>query len=173
MLAFAVFITHLCFPPYERLFHAIQSNQLLAVRAALLTGSSPDGCDYSASSKDGEPEPPLVAAILKKNAAVVRALLNDGANPNFTFAEGVTPLGLALYQSSPDVVRLLLQHGADPLASDAEGRTTVDAASAGGRASMVPIVTRYLDSTDPTWRTKTPHALPRSCVYLPKSETTS
>jgi ankyrin repeat protein len=164
LFALAAFIAHLWFPPYDRLFYAIQSNQTFAVRAALLTGSSPDGCDYSSSNMLAEPSPPLASAVEQRNAAIVQALLEAGANPNFTFAEDVTPLEVALYRSSPDVIRLLLQHGADPLARS-DQRTIVDAVTADGRAPMAAIVISYLGSTDPTWRTKAPHPVPKSCVY--------
>ena len=164
LVAFAALMAYLWFPPYERLFYAIQSNRVLAIRAALLTGSSPDGCDYSSSSSFGEPEPPLVTAISQNNAASVQALLEAGANPNVTYADDDTPLELVLRESSPEVVRLLLEHGADPMARGG-ARITTDVAPLDGRPQMVAIVTSYLDSTDPTWRTKASHPVPPSCVY--------
>jgi hypothetical protein len=153
-------MAYVWFPPYERLFYAIQSNRVPAIRAALLTGSSPDGCDYSASSSFGEPVPPLVSAIWQNNAASVQALLEAGANPNVTYADDDTPLELALRKSSPEVVRLLLEHGADAMARGG-ARATTDVVPLDGRPPVVAIV----DSTDPTWRTKESHPVPLSCVY--------
>jgi hypothetical protein len=164
LVVFAVLIAYVWFPPYERLFYAIQSNRVLTIRAALLTGSSPDGCDYSASSSFAEPEPPLVSAISQNNVGSVQALLEAGANPNVSYGDGDTPLELVLRRSNPEIVRLLLEHGADPMARGA-ARTTTDVVPLDGRPTMMAIVTSYLDSTDPTWRTKASHPVPPSCVY--------
>ena len=76
----------------------------------------------------------LHAAILHKDAALVRALLDHGASPDEPVRTstpyrrdsvdfylhpswvGATPFWLAARFNAPDIMRLLLHHGADPLA---------------------------------------------------------
>ncbi|HEV2200665.1 MAG TPA: ankyrin repeat domain-containing protein [Bryobacteraceae bacterium] len=75
----------------------------------------------------------LHAAIMRRDEALVSALLDHGANPNvplqtwtptrrashdFNFAPelvGATPFWLASRFTEPEIMRLLLKHGADPL----------------------------------------------------------
>ena len=76
----------------------------------------------------------LHAAILHKDAALVRALLDCGADPNATVRSstpvrrdsvdfhlhpswiGATPFWIAARFNTPDIMRLLLDHGSEPLA---------------------------------------------------------
>ena len=55
--------------------------------------------------------------------AIVRLLLDRGAEPNAFGHMGQTPLHLAAKEGHCEVVQLLLKYGADPRATDKEGRT--------------------------------------------------
>jgi Ankyrin repeats (3 copies) len=158
-------LTHLLFPSYDRLFYAIQTDRPYLVRAALMTGSSPDGCDYLDSHPYAEPVPPLANAVGRNNEEIVKQLLDAGANPNVLFADDTSPLAMALYQSSEDVLKLLLQYRADPLAQTSSG-TVIDEALADKKfPNKAHFLVALLDARDPNWRGKGEHPIPQSCVY--------
>lgn len=70
---------------------------------------------------------PLCAAAQQQVAGSLRSLLEAGADPNASLADGTTPLMLALEQpkSRIDIVDLLLAHRADPNLQDNEGFTAL------------------------------------------------
>ncbi len=99
-----------------------------AVAAFLLRqGADPNAADAGYTA--------LHAAILHKDAGLVRALLDHGADPEARVRAstpvrrdavdfylhpsyvGATPFWLAARFNAPDIMRLLLAHGADPLAA--------------------------------------------------------
>lgn len=102
-------------PAATRLMNAIRAGDARAIRARLAAGpeavkrAGPDGTT------------PLMYAALYGDAALVRDLLDKGADPNARNAEGVT----ALMWAPPDLAKtqLLLQRGADPNARSADART--------------------------------------------------
>jgi hypothetical protein len=63
----------------------------------------------------------------KKILALVKILLDHGADPNAKNRDGMTPLIEAIRNRvSVDIVKLLLQHGADPTIKDLGGRNASD-----------------------------------------------
>ena len=76
---------------------------------------------------------PLMYAVLYGDAAVVRQLIDSGANANASNDVGATALMWAV--DDPDKVLLLLEHGADPNATSAENQTPLTIAL----ASKAPI----------------------------------
>ncbi|MGZ8378635.1 MAG: ankyrin repeat domain-containing protein [Gemmatirosa sp.] len=84
------------------------------------------------------------AAGLLGNLAKVRALLDDGADPNFPTGEGNTAIMSAAYWGRIDVVRELLARGADPKHADARGRTALTRAQAESHRDVVAEVQRAL-----------------------------
>ncbi len=61
----------------------------------------------------GSGRTPLLTAVLKKEVAVVRYLLSEGANPDAANGLGQTSLHLSIAQGQLEVTKLLLAHGAD------------------------------------------------------------
>jgi hypothetical protein len=81
-------------------------------------------------SDDGFGETALFKAVSTDNIALVRTLLEFGANPNTKATvqldgpADLTPLHMAC--RSREMTQLLLEHGADPTARDSEGRTPAE-----------------------------------------------
>ncbi|KAI8626193.1 ankyrin [Xylariaceae sp. FL1651] len=86
---------------------------------------------------------PLSFTIEASNVAMVRILLDSGANPNLQAADGCTPLYLAAKASNVAVVRILLDSGANPNLQAADGCTPLYLAA---KASNVAVVRILLDS---------------------------
>jgi hypothetical protein len=84
------------------------------------------------------------AAGLLGDLARVRALLDDGADPNFPSTDGSTALGSAAYRGNLAIVRELLARGADPKLADARGRTALDFARAESQADVVQELQRAM-----------------------------
>ena len=66
----------------------------------------------------------LISAASAGNIDSVRSLLDRGADPNFTNADGTTALGAALSgeESSLELMRLLIDHGADANGATVSGQ---------------------------------------------------
>jgi hypothetical protein len=79
------------------------------------------------------PEPELLAAARRGDAARVRALLRGGADPDARNERGFTALMAAAGEGHTDVARLLLRAGADVDASTSSGWTALMEATAQGR----------------------------------------
>ena len=76
---------------------------------------------------------PLQHAILQRQAAAVRLLLDRDADPNRSAGpEKLTPLLLAAGDTDPTLVTLLLAHGADPTSEGANGVTPLSRAVSAG-----------------------------------------
>ena len=97
------------------------TNKLIdAIRAGSLNGVLTvldDGGDIEMPDMHGCSGLPLRTACFAGNLAIVRELLNRGANPNAIASDGPgAPLRLALRKGHQDIADLLLQKGAMPLA---------------------------------------------------------
>lgn len=111
------------------LIWAARSGSLDAITALLDAGADvdlpgPTGDDWDAT--------PLQHAILARQIAAVRLLLDRGADLNRSAGRSLTPLFLAAGDTDPAILKLLLAHGADPSAENEDGATPlVRAVSAG------------------------------------------
>jgi ankyrin repeat protein len=85
--------------------------------------------------------PPLMTAVLARDRATVRRLLDAGADPSARNGAGATALLWAA--DDLEMTRLLLEYGADVTARSDDGRTAILAAT--GRVGAAPIVRLLLD----------------------------
>ncbi|CAN5684769.1 hypothetical protein BH11ARM2_BH11ARM2_09480 [soil metagenome] len=112
----------------------------------------------------------LLSASLFGHTAVVKLLLEKGANPNYANSDGNTPLYWAIDEDFFEVASLLLKHGANPKLANNSGSTALHPACA---QRDVPMVTALLDAgADPnavagdTKRTPLHCALDRRIVAI-------
>ena len=76
-------------------------------------------------------------AVMRGDAAAVRALLTQKADVNGTQGDGATALHWAVFRDDPATVNLLIQAGADVKAANHEGATPLSLACQAGNAAIV------------------------------------
>jgi ankyrin repeat protein len=121
-----------------RIHNAIASGNEYVVRALLALGS-----DIEERDRDGKT--PLAHAVLRNREAIVKPLLQKGADFEVLTALGPTinlegRLHSAIESGSENVVRSLLAMGADVEERDGEGKTPLAHAVLGNREAIVKLL---------------------------------
>lgn len=123
----------------ERLFDAVQNEDIAGIDAALADGANinaHDGFGETPLTRAVHKHPRILHHLLKKNADVhvvdqhynapisiavfynkpeaARLLLSHGSDANHVNNYGETPLIYTATYNHPDMAKLLLEHGADP-----------------------------------------------------------
>jgi cell wall assembly regulator SMI1 len=93
------------------------------------------GADIDAADDNGRSALFWAAWGPKSDLALVRLLLERGANPNRRTAFDGTPLHSAIMWEDPEVVTAMIRAGADPSVPDASGQTA--RAAAAGKKSLL------------------------------------
>lgn len=107
---------------------SIDAMTLLIDSGADLNRPGSTGDDWDAT--------PLQHAILQRQPAAVKLLLERGADPNRSAGEkSPKPLFLAAGDTNPAILKLLLAHGADPTVEDEHGATPLLRAVSAGTLS--------------------------------------
>jgi ankyrin repeat protein len=114
------------------LIWAARSGSVEAITVLLDAGA---GVNLPGPTEDGWDATPLQHAILHRQPAVVRLLLDRGADVNSGAGGSLTPLFLAAGDTDPAILKLLLAHGADPRAEDDNGATPLSRAVSAGTIS--------------------------------------
>jgi ankyrin repeat protein len=89
---------------------------------------------------EGASQKTMDAAIRKKQALVVDALLRRGGDANALLPAGFTPLDIAASAGAIDVVRILLKNGADPNLSGRNGSSPLEDAALKGFATVAEVL---------------------------------
>jgi hypothetical protein len=100
----------------------------------------------AAALSAGEPSPTdrvLWSAVRNGDAASVRRVLREGANPNAALASGWTALMEAAKTGRLDVAETLLAAGARPDARDRAAGTALDVAERDGQAAVAALLRRH------------------------------
>ena len=118
---------------------AVDDGDLAAVQRICVEGS---GGDINAGDPARNGTTPLLLASRKGDIAVLRALLDFGADPNASGAWGFTPLMYAAIFGHVNCAQALLDAGASPEKSDMHGKTGLDHARLEGHTDIVALLNR-------------------------------
>ncbi len=111
------------------LIWAARSGSVDAIGVLLDAGAD---VNLAGSSGDNWDATPLQHAILERRPAVVRLLLDRGADPKRGAGGNLAPLFLAAGDTDPAILKLLLGHGADPSVEGENGATPLSHAVSAG-----------------------------------------
>lgn len=120
------------------IFHAVKVGDVNGVKKFLGAGA-----DVNARDKDGDNQTPLHYACRKGHAAIVRLLLDHGADVNVRNGLHNTPIGLACETDGHlDIVRILIDAGADVNAKNSavNGYTPLHAACRHGHSDVARLL---------------------------------
>lgn len=87
-------------------------------------------------------EPLLFTSMRADNYKITNYLLENGANPNITISNNMTPLMLAVVKNDMYLVKLLIRNRADPNKTTDDGVLALDLA----RYNKFDAIAKYLDS---------------------------
>ena len=91
------------------------------------------------NQQDETGKTPLYVAVWHSNPAMIKLLLNAGADIDKTSA-GITPLMQAVITKNPNIVGLLLQEGADRAINDSDGMTALDMAKGINNSEIIDLI---------------------------------
>lgn len=95
------------------------------------------GGNVNAVATNGSGYTALTGAVTSGHAEVAKWLLENGATPNYSFANGYTPLLSAAANGHLEILKTLLAHGADLHAKTTDGRNALVYAEERKHAAVV------------------------------------
>ncbi|MCA9897602.1 MAG: ankyrin repeat domain-containing protein [Ardenticatenaceae bacterium] len=98
------------------------------------------GADVNAIAKNQMKIAPIHATATHGNLAILRALLENGAEVNAAQEGGFTAVHQAAHLNNIPMAQLLLEFGADPHQPDAKGQTALQLAQAEGHAAVTAVL---------------------------------
>ena len=114
---------------WTALIWASRSGSIEAINLLLDSGAD---VNLPGSTGDNWDATPLQHAILQRQPAAVRLLLDRGADLNRGAGGSLTPLFLAAGDTDPAILKLLMAHGADPSVENENGATPLSRAVSAG-----------------------------------------
>ena len=114
---------------WTALIWASRSGSIEAINLLLDSGAD---VNLPGSTGDNWDATPLQHAILQRQPAAVRLLLDRGADLNRGAGGSLTPLFLAAGDTDPAILKLLLARGADPSVENENGATPLSRAVSAG-----------------------------------------
>ncbi len=100
------------------------------------------GGDLQAVSRNAMANTPLHSAVAGRRGALVRVLLEAGADPD-ALAHGLTPLHLAAHAGHQPIAELLLAYGAIADLADPHGKTPADLAHEQGFPALADQIKKF------------------------------
>lgn len=100
------------------------------------------GGDVNAVATNGSGYNALTGAATSGHAEIVKWLLENGAEPNYRYANGYSPLLAAAANGHLEIVKTLLAHGADLHAKSDDGKTALSYAEERGHKEVADYLSR-------------------------------
>lgn len=122
------------------LSNACERNTSLAdIQALLKAGANPNTVNAGTKADC------LIMAVLRRDDALVKELLQYGADPNYAgFTFGKTALMWAAHMGQRQNVVALLDAGANPEATSTDGKTAADWAESNGKIAVKEIIRDFI-----------------------------
>jgi ankyrin repeat protein len=117
--------------PQVNIHMAVMTNNMAALKQHIAAGSNLNEKDPLGGSS------PLISASLFGRTEMAAALINAGADLNFTNNDGSTALHTAAFFCRPEIVKLLLDKGANKTIKNKYGQTAYETVS-GSFADVKP-----------------------------------
>ncbi|KAK5634765.1 hypothetical protein RRF57_010478 [Xylaria bambusicola] len=127
-----------------RMVHILSRYQLMGPLRLILQQADQSGIN----PRDGYDRTPLSYASLSGHEAVVRLLLDGGANAEVKDVYGWTPLLYATFSGHEAVVQLLLEKGTDIEAKNKNGRTPLSYAAEKGYKAILQLLLNKSANTE-------------------------
>ncbi|HEY4978434.1 MAG TPA: ankyrin repeat domain-containing protein [Candidatus Acidoferrum sp.] len=99
------------------------------------------GADINAAATNGTGYNALTGAVASGHAAIVKWLLETGADANYRYGPGYSPLLTAAANGRLEIVKLLITHGADPQAQTNDGKSVLALAQGRNHAAVAEFLT--------------------------------
>ncbi len=119
---------------------AFMLSALLFSFAGCKSNTAPGTAKQSPAAQKAALDQDLIDAAIAGDAVRVKALLDQGANPNARDADGRNPLTEAAWRGHTDVIKLLLQKGADPKQKKNDGENAISIAKARGQQEALSLL---------------------------------
>ena len=94
------------------------------------------GADVHLAARNAQRVTVLHAAVSRRDAAIVAALLDHGADPNARQQKGFAPLHAAAANGDEHIARVLVEHGAEVEARTDDGKTPQELAAEKGHQQV-------------------------------------
>lgn len=101
------------------------------------------GANVNQAARNALGVAPIHSALASGDLALIRTLIERGANVNARQARGFTPLHEAAFSGRRDIAELLLARGADPGATNDDGKTALDVAREKGHVGVASLLEEH------------------------------
>ena len=118
----------------------ILSALLFSLAGCKSNNAANTGARTSPAAQKAAMDQQLIEASISGDAARVKALLDQGANPNARDADGRNPLTEAAWRGHTEIIKLLLQKGADPKQKKNDGQDAISIAKARGQQEALSLL---------------------------------